>query len=56
MPAALFTAAGTLDLMLQKIERTRVVNLGVGIRHQCGVKPGPHRVHELAARIRCEGL
>ena len=56
MPAALFTAAGTLDLMLQKSERTRVVNLGVGIRHQCGVKPCLHRIHELAARIRCEGL
>ena len=51
-----FTAAGTLDLMLQKSERTRVVNLGVGIRHQCGVKPCLHRIHELAPRIRCEGL
>ena len=33
MLAALFTATGTLDLTLQKIECTRVVNLGVGIRH-----------------------
>lgn len=56
MSAALYAATGLLDLTLQKIECTRVVNLGVGIRHQCGVKPGLHRVHELAARIRCEGL
>ena len=56
MPAALYAATGLPDLTLQKIECTRVVNLGVGIRHQCGVKPGLHRIHELAARIRCEGL
>jgi len=56
MSAALYAATGLLDLTLQKIECTRVVNLGVGIRHQCGVEPGLHRVHELAARIRCEGL
>ena len=56
MPATLLTSASLFDLMLQKIERTRVVNLGVGIRHQCGVKPCLYRIHELAARIRCEGL
>ena len=56
MSAALYAATGLPNLTLQKIECTRVVNLSVGIRHQCGVKPGLHRVHELAARIRCEGL
>ena len=56
MLAALFTSAGLFNLTLQKSECTRVVNLGVGIRHQCGVKPCLYRIHELAARIRCEGL
>ena len=56
MLAALYAATGLSDLTLQKSERTRVVNLGVGIRHQCGVKPCLYRIHELAARIRCESL
>ena len=54
--ATLLTSTGPFDFTLQKSEHTRVVNLGVGIRHQCGVKPCLYRIHELAARIRCEGL
>ena len=56
MLATLLTITGLFDLALQKSEGTWVVNLGVGVRSQRGIESRSYRIHELAARIRCECL